>query len=160
MQKILDTLEKTRDGAFHNYRKGEVDEKHLRQSARSEQFWNDLIKAQGNADILIIAAQFGIRHRGCSVRRVRVIIEDTAGEFALGAFAVGSMLLTHPIRLQHYDDLWIDCGADEWSPDGSDVFSKAPIFGFNGGRLEFGTGDVVSARDDFGSASGFSPKKE
>jgi hypothetical protein len=30
-----------------------------------------------------------------------------ANECGLGAFAIGIMLLTHPERLKHYDDLWI-----------------------------------------------------
>lgn len=158
VQKVLDTIKKTRDGAFYNYRKDQVDEQHLRQSARSEQFWNDLAKAQGDAGILIVSAQFGLRHHGRSVRRARVIIEDTAGEFALGAFAVGSMLLTHPIRLQHYDDLWIDCAGDEWSPDAGGVFSESPCFIFDGDEVKFGTVDVAVAHAYDGAASGFSPQ--
>lgn len=158
VQKILDTIKKTRDGAFYNYRDGQVDEKHLRQSARSEQFWNDLTKAQGDADILIIAGQFGLRHRGRSVRRARVIIEDTTNEIGLGAFAVGTMLITNPIRLQHYDDLWIDCPGDEWSPDAGGVFSRSPDFWFHVGGVGFDAVDVDDTSDDFGSASGFPPQ--
>ena len=155
VQKVLDTIKKTRDGAFYNYRNGEVDEKHLRQSARSEQFWGELAKAQGDADILILAAQFGIRHRGRSVRRARVIIEDTTSEFGLGAFAVGSMLLTNPIRLQYHKDLWIDCPGDEWSPDADGVFSGSPCFGFHDGTVKFDASDVGRADEFCGSVSGF-----
>lgn len=158
VQKIFDTIKKTRDGAFYNYRNGEVDENHLRQSARSEQFWNDLAKAQGDADILIIAAQFGRRHRGRSVRRARVIMEDTPGEVGFGAFAIGIMLLTNPIRLQHNDDLWIDCAGDEWSPDADGAFSESPCFGWRGDELIFGTYDVDFANDFYGTASGFPPQ--
>jgi len=48
-------------------------------------------------DILVVPAQFGLRHRGRSVRRVREVMN--ANEFGLGVFAIGIMLLTHPERL-------------------------------------------------------------
>jgi len=158
VQTVLDANKKARDGAFYNYRDGQVDEEHLRQSVRSEKFWNELAKSQGDADILIIAAQFGIRHRGRSVRRARVVMEDTPGEVGLGAFVIGIMILTHPIRLQHYNDLWIDCAGDEWSPDAAGDFSDAPFFNFRGGRLGFVTVSVDLADDRYGAASGFSPQ--
>ena len=37
-------------------------------------------------------------------------------------------------------------------------FSNAPIFNFNDGMLKFDTNDVANANDNYGSASGFSPK--
>jgi hypothetical protein len=77
-----------------------------------------------------------------------------ANEFGLGAFAIGIMILTHPERLQHYDDLWIDCAGDEFAPDADGVFSRSPYFEFDGGRVEFGSGWVDDAHDYCGSASG------
>ncbi len=158
VQTVLDAIKKARDGAFYNYRNGQVDEQHLRQSARSEKFWDDLTKAQGDADILIVAGQFGFRHRGRSVRRARVVIEDTTSEVGLGAFAVGIMILTHPERLKHYDDLWIDCTGDEWSPDAVGAFSESPDFFFDGGKVKFDSFDVDYAFDYYGAASGFPPQ--
>ena len=159
VQTVLDAIKKARDGAFYNYREGQIDKQHLRQSARSQKFWDDLAKAQGDADILIIAGQFGIRHHGRSVRRARVVIEDTAGEFGLGAFAVGIMVLTHPERLQHYDDLWIDCAGDEFDdPDSVVRFGRAPYLCFHDDWVKFGTFRVGNARVYFGSASGFLPQ--
>ncbi len=160
VQKILNTLSETRKGRFYNYRDGAIDEKHLRQSAKSEDFWKNLAEAQGDADILLVPAQFGIRHRGRSVRRARVIIGDTAGEAGLGTFAVGSMLLTHPNRLEHYDDLYIDTPGDEFSPVGVGVFSGSPIFYFGDDELRFDTSVVDYANDFYGSASGFSPQNK
>ena len=108
--------------------------------------------------LLIIAAQFGLRHRGRSVRRARVVMEDTTSEVGLGAFAVGIMILTHPIRLQDYNDLWIDCAGDEFSRDGDGDFSKTPYFEFDDVRVEFGTYDVSVVHDHYGSASWFLPQ--
>lgn len=158
VQTVLNAINKSRNGMFYNYCNGQIDEKHLRQSARSQEFWNKLIEERGNPDILIIPAQLGIRHRGRSVRRARVIMEDTRGEVGLGSFAVGIMLLTHPERLQNCDDLWIDLAGDEWSPDADGDFSVAPFFSFYDGKVEFDTRSVDDADDYYGSASWFSPQ--
>jgi hypothetical protein len=156
LQVILDQIEKTRNGKFHNYRKCELGPDRLRQSVRSQKFWSDLAEAQGNPDILIVAAQFGLRHGGRSVRRALEVIGDTPGEFGLGAFANGAMLLSHPERLMNCDDLWIDCAGDEYDFPDSDVrFGYAPYFNFRDGKVEFGTNYVDSAHDHYGSTSGF-----
>lgn len=155
--KALDTIKQTRNGKFYNYRDGQLDEKRLRQSAQSQKFWTELADAQGNPDILIVPAQFGIRHRGRSVRRAREVF--VGNEFGLGAFAVCIMILTHPERLMNYDDLWIDCSGDEFDDPDSDVrFVRAPCFFFNDGGVRFGTGFVGFAYGLYGSASGFGPQ--
>jgi len=112
---------------------------------------------QKDHDILVVAAQFGIRHRGRSVRRAREVF--AANEFGLGAFAIGIMLLTHPERLSNYDDLWIDSSGDEFDDPGAVVrFGKAPFFRFGGGGVGFGTDWFVGASRRCGSASAFVPQ--
>ena len=157
VQKVLDVIKQTRGGKFYNHREGQLGPNQLRQLARTEKFFCDLAEAQGNPDILIVPAQFGLMHAGKSVRRAREVF--LVNEFGLGAFAVGIMLLTHPDRLQHYDDLWIDCAGDEFAPVADGQFSNAPCFdGFGGVELEFDADDVSRAHDRCGSASGFSPQ--
>ncbi len=156
VQKILDTIKETR-GRLYNYREGSIDEKHLRQLVTSKEMFEKISEEQGNPDILIISAQFGLRHRGRSVRRARVVM--ASGEFGLGAFAIGCMLLTHPERLEQSDDLWIDCTGDEFAPDDDGRFSDAPFFNFYGDEVEFGSDFVSNADDDCGSASAFFPQK-
>ena len=158
LQKVLDKIEETREGKFHNFRKGQIDEKHIRQSARTKKFMGELSEAQGNPDILIICAQFGIRHRGRSVRRGREVIAGTSGEFGLGAFTIGTMLLTHPNRLEHYDDLWLDCD-DEFDDPASDVrFGRSPCFSFSGDKVGFDASYVGPADECYGVSSGFPPQ--
>jgi hypothetical protein len=156
VQVVLNKIRETRDGKFYNYREGQIDAKHLRQSARSEAVWKKIMEAQNDADILIVPIQFGLRHRGRSVRRALEVMSGI--EFGLGAFAVGCMLLVHPNRLQNYDDLWIDCSGDEWSPGGDGEFSGAPYLRFLGGRVEFGASGVSGAGGHCGAASGFFPQ--
>lgn len=157
--KMLATIKQTR-GRLYNYREGQINEQRLRQSVRSREFLAQLAASQGDPDILIVPAQFGLRHRGRSVRRARVVMVDTGIEFGLGAFAVGCMLLTHSERLQNYDDLWLDAGGDEYDdPDADERFASAPCFGFGGGGVEFDTSWFGVASGHYGSVSGFVPQQ-
>lgn len=157
VQKVLDAVKKARNGKFHNYRDGQINDQRLRQSAKTAAVFQKLGNEQKDHDILVVAAQFGIRHRGRSVRRAREVFSQN--EFGLGAFAVGIMILTHAERLQHYDDLWIDCAGDEFDDPGADVrFVRAPYFRFGGGGVEFGAHWFGGAGECYGSASAFVPQ--
>ena len=152
VQKVFDLIKKTRKGKFYNYREGNLGPQYLRQSTKTAKIFQVLGDEQKDHDILVVPAQFGLNHRGKSVRRAREVMN--ASEFGLGAFAIGIMLLTHPERLQHYDDLWIDCVGDEYSPRADGDFSRAPCFHFVDGKVKFGAGSVGSVDDSSGSASG------
>ena len=157
VQKVLDAIKKSRGGKFYNYRDGQIVNERLRQSAKTEAMFQKLGREQKDHDILVVAAQFGLHHRGRSVRRARERFDSN--EFGLGSFAVGIMLLTHPERLLHYDDLWVDCAGDEFDdPDAGARFDRAPLFSFESGRVGFGTYwyDLASGR--YGSVSGFVPQ--
>ena len=154
-QWMLDMVKEDRNGNYHNYREGQIGPKRFRQIARSKAVFEKLSEEQGHPDILIISAQFGITHRGRSVRRAREVMLDQS-QFGLGSFVTGIMLLTHPERLQHYDDFWIDCAGDEYDDPAADArFDHAPCFEFGGGRVKFGARYVGDAHDYYGSASGF-----
>jgi len=137
--------------SFHNWREGQITTAQLRVHARTAHAL-DLIAEQQKGDILIIAAQLGMRHRGKSVRRAREVFK--ANEFGLGSLAVGSIILTHPERLVRWEELDMDCAGDEFAPGADGVFSRAPVFYFGGGRVGFGTVSVGSAHGHYGSASG------
>jgi len=145
VQKVLDLIKQTRNGAFYNYREGQLCPQYLRQSTKSSESFQKLGDEQKDHDILVVPAQFGLRHRGRSVRRARAVM-NASSEFGLGAFAIGIMILTHPERLQHYDDLWIDCAGG--------LFSGSPYFRFYGGRVRFDARWVDDASGHCGSASG------
>lgn len=114
----------------------------------------DLVAENQPGDILVIAAQLGMSHRGRSVRRAREVFVEN--EFGLGSLAVGSIILTHPERLVRYEELDMDCSGDEFAPAADGDFSYAPVFGFNGGNKgEFLAYRVDYAIDRYGSASGF-----
>jgi hypothetical protein len=152
VQKVLDMIKKTR-GRLYNYREGQIDERHLRESKRSQRAWDIIRASQPNHGILLFQAQFGLRHAGRSVLRALEVMPGY--EFGLGAYANGMMILTHPNRLENYDDLWIDCAGDEFSDEGDGVFRRAPYWIFDDGEVRFGTSGVGSADDFCGSSSGF-----
>jgi len=156
VQIVLDLIKQTRRGKFHNYRQGQLDPEYLRRSARTSHTMDLIGDQQSEHDILLVPAQFGLRHRGRSVRRAREVF--TSNEFGLGAYEIGIMLLTHPERLQHYDDLWIDCAGDEFAPLADGQFNSAPLFSFYDGKVEFGTRWVNSASAYSGSVSAFVPQ--
>jgi len=136
--------------SFTNWRDGQINTAHLRVSARTLEAMNKIAETQ-KGDILIIAAQLGMRHRGRSIRRAREVFVQN--EFGLTSVAVGSIALTHPERFVRYKELGIDCAGDKFSDDGDDSFGRAPCFGFGGGEVEFDTELVSVAHDGYGSAS-------
>lgn len=101
---------------------------HLRQTEREKWFWRKIGKKQKKHDVLLIPAQFGLRHRGRSARRACAVMNSVINsrEFGLGVFAVGIMLLTHPERLSISSDLHlgIDCPGDEMCHMGNPLFEN------------------------------------
>ncbi len=155
VQIVLNLIKKTR-GKFYNYRDGQIDQQHLRQSSKTAKMFQALGEQQKDNDILVVPCQFGKRHAGRSVRRAREVM--LTSEFGLDAFSIGIMLLTHPERLQQLNDLWIDCAGDEFSGGGGSSFGLAPCFGFCVGGVEFGASGVGSAGGRYGSSSAFGPQ--
>ncbi|MCX6753690.1 MAG: hypothetical protein NTV03_01380 [Candidatus Nomurabacteria bacterium] len=141
--------------SFYNYRDGEIVPSKLRQHSRTVDFLEHL-EAEQAGDILILAVQYGMKHRGESVRRAR---ETFAGnEFGLTSFVLGCMALVHPERFVRWEELDTDCAGDEFSPVADGVFSRAPFFYFGNDRLRFGAYGVSDAFGYFGAASGFVPQ--
>lgn len=157
VEEVFKALEKALDGKFVNYRKGELGPEYLRQNARTISMMKQITEQQPNSDIIIVPEQFGIRHRGRSVRRAKEVF--IAAEFGEGTKNTGTMIITNPNRLQHYNDLWIDCAGDEYSPSADGRFDGAPSFRFFGGGVGFGAGWSVSALDLYGSGSAFLPQQ-
>lgn len=153
VHRVLAKLSEMRMGAFRIDRALA-----LRRRERRVEMLDKIGDQQRKHDILVIPAQFGLRHKGRSVSRARHIIDQTPNEFALGAFEVGIMLLTHPERLQHYGNLWIDCAGDDDTSIGDDGFARAPCFYFRDGQPEFGVRWLGDAYGHYGSASAFLPE--
>ena len=138
---------------FYNYRDGQLGAEYLRQHAKTVKMFQKLGDEQKDHDILVVPCQFGLRHKGRSVRRAREVF--MANEFGLGAFAIGIMLLTHPEREVQWEQLHVDCAGDEFSPDADGGFSGAPVFHFSDGKVGFSACWYDDASGVYGSASAF-----
>ncbi len=125
----------------------------LRVHARTAHALERLAETQPG-DILIIAVQLGMRHRGKSVHRAREAF--VANEFGLGSIAGGSIALTHPERFACWPAMDMDLPGDEFSPFAGGAFSRAPYLCFNV-RLYFTTRWYGAVSVSCGAASAFLP---
>ena len=153
VENVLAKIDSSRK--FKNYRKGQLHSRFLKLHTRTASMLQKIGETQ-TGDILILPAQFALKHRGKSIRRARETFGNN--EFGLGSFMIGCMLLTHPDRMVRWEELDIDCAGDEYSPDGDGDFSKSLRFYFSGGEVRFGSRGVGSAFGGYGSCSGFLPQ--
>jgi hypothetical protein len=109
--------------------------------------------------MIIVAAQFGKRHRGRSVLRALEVFSPY--EYGLGAFEVGSMILTHPERFATEEDVGTDCCGDEVSLKPDDYHRNAPCFTYRSGKLQFDimpSGGAGTTYGMCGAVSAFMPE--
>lgn len=138
---------------FNNYMGDNIGQDRLR-------FWNGTqesitaMEAETSGDCLVMPVQTGIRHRGKSPRRARVVFTPEV-EFGLDPVSMGCLVLTHPERLQTGNELWVDCSGAEYLDDG--VWACVPRWRWDDGRLRldwFWSGDALGP---YGSASLWRP---
>jgi hypothetical protein len=151
VENILEVLAKKR--RISNRIAGRLGEKYLRQIERSRLAETILAEQQEGNDILVVAAQGGMLHRGSSARRTRASL--AGNEFCLGVFAVASILITHTERLSAGDSLMIDCGGDQYSPRADYTFDRVPLFDFDISGIEFSVFYEDRARNQWGTPTGF-----
>jgi hypothetical protein len=132
---------------------GKLGELYLRHSERSKLAESILGDQQPGNDILVVGAQAGLLHRGCSARRTRIAL--AGNEYCLGVFAVGCLLLTHPERLSSGATLMIDCGGDEYSVRGDRTFDRVPLFDYDIGGIDFSIFYDDRARNQWGTPTAF-----
>jgi len=155
VQKVLDMIKKTRNGSFYNLCEDQLGQLYLRQSVKTIKAFQVLADLQKSYDILVVPTQFGLRHRGRSIHRARELFTDD--EFGLSIFEIGCMLLTHPERLEHHENLWIECAGNEYASALDENFPYTPYFIIYGGNIRLGMILANVPSYFFGSASGFLP---
>jgi hypothetical protein len=148
MVEVLSTRRK-----FSNRIIGKMGDKFLRPCERSKLAQKILCDQQEGNDILVVGAQAGMLHRGSSARRTRVTM--AGNEYALGVFAIGCLLLTHPERLSTGETLMIDCGGDEYSVRGDYTFDRVPLFDYDMAGIEFSIFYEDRARNLWGTPTAF-----
>jgi len=151
VERVLAVLASKRK--FQHRLAGRLGPTFLRPSERSILARKILADQQQENDILVVGAQFGMLHRGCSARRARVAM--AGNEYGLGIFAIACILLTHPERLSTEDTLMIDCGGDEYSLRGDYTFDRVPLFDFDISGIEFSIFYEDRSRNLWGTPSAF-----
>lgn len=154
LERVLTKLSLTR--RFRNYRAGQLGSEYLNQSVKTCQLFQRLGQEQKCNDILVVPAQFGLRHQGRSVQRARWNFMEH--EFDLGVFAVSCMLLTHPERMVHWPQLQVVSAGDENKINPADGFAtEALVFFFYANELRLHTRGVEEDIEDEGVVTGFLP---
>lgn len=126
--------------------------KNIQQHPRTRSFVAR-IETEQPGDIVIIAAQHGLYHRGRSTKAVYSTMHDN--EFGLDSFWVACMGITHPERYHSRDELDAECPGDRL-PIKSDLSSTmVPHYSFSGGRLGYCVGDASEAYERLGPVTGF-----
>ncbi len=146
-------IKQTRRGGFQNYLDVEFGSDHFRQSSKCASLLQRISDEQGNPDIVVVAAQFGLHHRDRPVSRACALMGDH--ECGLGSFEAGIMLLTHQERLGQSEDLWVGCAGDEFSPRKDGNFSRSPCYCHVGDGIGFGAVNVSCSRSLCGTSSMF-----
>lgn len=151
VETMLEALGKRR--RFSNRIAGRLGAAYLRPTSRSRLAEEILADQQPGNDMLVVAAQAGMLHRGSSARRTRAAV--AGNEFGLGVFAFAAILLTHPERLSSSTALMVDCCGDEYSIQGDLTFDRVPLFDFDASGIEFSMFYEDRARNLWGSPTGF-----
>lgn len=152
-RKVISLLEKAYGTRFLTCIEGRLGSEYLRETEHKVIMMNKLLAKQ-KAGILIVPAQFGIRHRGRSVFGARASMNGT--EFGLGVYEIGIMLLTQLELLQKWDDLeGVDCAGDEYSLRADGIFEYNLTFMFRFNWCKFRALPFYGADYNYGSASGF-----
>ncbi len=113
------------------------------------------IAQQQSGDIMIIAAQLGMCHRGQSIRRAREIF--VGNEYGLGSIMGSSIALIHPERFTCSQVLGMNLAGDEYSPSDFDYFNYAPTLVTYKNGLYYQPGEIDSFGILFASATAFLP---
>lgn len=139
---------------FFDYVGGSVAVNHFRLREDTADALAKLEKQQAG-DILLIAAQLGMYHKGRSVRQSR--LNFAGNEFGLGSLGVGSIILNHPECMTRPGDLDMDCAGDECDRNEEGQFLHAPFFDFRESHVQFSSEDLDRALEDYGSVTFFFP---
>lgn len=147
---------------FVNYRKGALTNRHVRLHAAVKARWEALEAREPavprKVRVFLLPVNTGKLYQGFSPRNARMNALDSTNRLPLDPAAVACILIAWPERLVRYEQVFIDCSGDEYSPGGGGSFGCVPYFCFRDGALKFGCYDAGSPRDYGGTAVAFLPE--
>ncbi len=139
---------------FDSWPNHELTINHLRITSRSLTPIQKL-EAETPGDFLVIPFQFGMLHRGRSMRRARACFADN--EFGLGPYEVAVLMLTHPDRIIGHSQLNASCPGADYAPKGNCAFREGISFhwGLESERLRMSFSTPNSLSRQSGPCTGF-----
>ena len=142
---------------FKNWREEALTPEHLQIVRRTMLAHNELNKLPG--DFWVFPFQFGKRWAGKSVRRGRILYDES--EFGLGPYESAALLVSHPNRITGLGQLYIDCSGCIYSPTASGQFVYCLGFDWDSDydHLHLNYYSVDDVDSVFGSLSGFRPSR-
>jgi hypothetical protein len=153
VRKIFSLLNQ-RGCRLFNYYESHLNRGEISRAEETAKAIDELFASQKN-DILAVPCQLGMLHCGQSVRRALENREKN-GEFGLGAFEMGCIILVHPQLLSIEKDLCLFCPGDECIPEGeADITLGVPFFCVFAGEMIFKVHWRDAAHGAMGQATGF-----
>jgi hypothetical protein len=129
-------------------------ENHIRQTLDSAEGLEITSEDQGSSSsIMILPAQLGLRYKGSSALRARNSFIEY--EFGLGLLEVLCMFLANPQRLEHDDDLGIDCPGTQYHRNGIPGYPFVPYLRFKGRDFQVGARRANVPSKSYGSSTAF-----
>lgn len=124
---MLGQLEKLYGGNFFNQEVARMNSEVFYPEPVMTPFEKELFRTQGESDLLLVAGQLGASYRGLSAKDAHKLFAPH--EFGLFPKDFATMLLTHPERLKHKEDLAALCS-------GSLTSGVRAVFSYGRGGLE------------------------
>lgn len=140
---------------FDTVRLNQIIPNKLRQTELSRAYM-DYFDSKQVGQIVIIAAQHGLLHRGKSVLKAG---EDfRVNEFGLGAYIVACMALVHPERYEIDGQLHAYCAGDKYASNASIIALKVPSYCHNGTSMATITASVFHVHPQQAVVTAFVPR--
>ncbi len=135
VERVLAMLHAERNWKFINHRAGQMTDEYIRIQAEALSLMK-VIEETTPGDVLVMPVSLGNLYAGYSARNGRW---DALAKSYMpnGSAHVGCSLLVMPERLTAYEQLFMDCCADEWNWDVDGRWTYCPIFRFSDGHLQF-----------------------
>ena len=151
-EKVLEGIDSTR--RFYNYRKGELGSDYVRLNAEAREKLQALeskaAPEEGKLRFHILPVSMGKSLQGYSPRNA-LCTALLSNRLPLGFVQIGCTLLGWPERLTAYEQMFVDCPADEYNWDARGVWAYCPYFCFDDDELGLFAYDAVTAYEYYGS---------
>jgi len=146
--------ELSRQRKFYNYASKFTNPKCLQTCDRTQIAMQRIAQSQ-RGDLLVIAAQLGLRWRGYSVDAAAR--HYAPNEFGLTSVSVASIVLVHPERLTRWEELDMQCAGDRIRTGKDCPWDRTPILHCHDDIIKYNAVNNGDPYTCYGSATAFLP---